>query len=188
MLPSPTDGSFKPTGFSPTMDLFAEDPEVTMSLASLESSRTLLVIGEPNSPLDTNPELSRSASSEHSLVESAMPSPAGPRFPVRPSLLSEALDLMRSLAITEVSPPNYAQPELGAESGEFCVPPTTHLVATVEDLTDMLDYASEDIDGMDDDAGDKPSQDPPFTGRWTATSTYDVYMVDTPKNDEDDGR
>ena len=45
----------------------------------------------------------------------------------------------------------------------------------------MLDYASEDIDGMDDDAGDKPSQDPPFTRRWTATSSYDVYMVDTPK-------
>jgi hypothetical protein len=34
-----------------------------------------------------------------------MPSSAGPRFPVRPSHLSEALDLMRSLAITEVSPP-----------------------------------------------------------------------------------
>ena len=41
---------------------------------------------------------------------------------------------------------------------------------------------------MDDDAEDKPGQDPPFTGRWTATSTYDVYMVDTPKKDDDDGR
>ena len=26
------------------------------------------------------------------------------------------------------------------------------LIATVEDLTEMLDYGSEDIDGMDDDA------------------------------------
>ena len=26
------------------------------------------------------------------------------------------------------------------------------------------------------------------TRRWTATSTYDVYMVDTPKKDDDDGR
>ena len=49
----------------------------------------------------------------------------------------------------------------------------------------MLDYASEDIDGMDDDADAEPSQVPPVTGRWTATSTYDVYMVDTSKNDEE---
>ena len=48
----------------------------------------------------------------------------------------------------------------------------------------MLDYASEDIDGMDDDAGAEPGQNPPITGRWTATSTYDVYMVDTPKEDD----
>ena len=71
---------------------------------------------------------------------------------------------MRSLAITEESLPNYAQPGLGAESGEFYVPPITHFIDTVEDLTDMLDYASEDIDNMDDDAGDKQGQDPPFTG------------------------
>ena len=48
----------------------------------------------------------------------------------------------------------------------------------------MLDYASEDINGMDDDAGEEQSQNPPLTGRWTATSTYDVYMVDTPKEDD----
>ena len=91
---------------------------------------------------------------------------------------------MRSLT-TEVSPPNYAQPELGAECGEFYVPPTTRFIATVEDLTDMLDYASEDIDGMDDDAG--PGKNPPITGRWTTTSTYDIYMVDTPEKKDDDG-
>ena len=51
----------------------------------------------------------------------------------------------------------------------------------------MLDYGSEDIDGMDDDADKEQGQNPPFTGRWTATSSYDVYMVDTPKriNDND---
>ena len=27
----------------------------------------------------------------------------------------------------------------------------------------------EDIDGMDDDAGEVQAQNPPFTGRWTAT-------------------
>ena len=88
---------------------------------------------------------------------------------------------MRSLVITEGQRLNYAQPGLGVESGEFYVPPTTHFIATVKDLTDMLDYGSEDIDGMDDDAGEGQAQNPPFTGRWTATSSYDVYMVDTPK-------
>ena len=48
----------------------------------------------------------------------------------------------------------------------------------------MLDFDSEDIDGMDDDAGEE--QEPPPTGRWTATSSYDIYMVDTPK--ESDGK
>ena len=43
---------------------------------------------------------------------------------------------------------NYAQPGLGAESREFYVPPTTHFIATVEDLIDMLDYDFENIDGM----------------------------------------
>ena len=37
---------------------------------------------------------------------------------------------------------------------KFKSPPTTHFVATFDDLTDMLDFDSEDIDGMDDDAGD----------------------------------
>ena len=31
---------------------------------------------------------------------------------------------------------------------------TTHIVATFDDLTDMLDFDSEDIDGKDEDAGD----------------------------------
>ena len=90
------------------------------------------------------------------------------------SPLSEALDWMRSLVITEEQRPNYAQPGLGAESGEFYVPATTHFITTVEDLTYMLDYDSKDIDGMDDDAGEEQAQNPPFTGRWTATSSYDV--------------
>ena len=52
----------------------------------------------------------------------------------------------------------------------------------------MLDFTSKDIDCMDDDAGDEQGQDPPFTGRWMTTSTYDVYMVDTPKEDGNDGK
>ena len=52
----------------------------------------------------------------------------------------------------------------------------------------MLDYGSEDIDGMDDDAGEEQAQNPPFTGRWTTTSSYDVYMVDTPKENNGDNK
>ena len=52
----------------------------------------------------------------------------------------------------------------------------------------MLDYTSEDIDDMDDDAGDQQGQNPPFTGRWTATSSYDVYMVDAPKENSGDDK
>ena len=83
--------------------------------------------------------------------------------------------------MAEDSQPNYIRLELGADDGEFYFPPTTHFIATIEDLTDELDYDSKDIDGMDDDAGEEEAQNPPFTGRWTATSSYDVYMVDAPK-------
>ena len=49
----------------------------------------------------------------------------------------------------------------------------------------MLDFDSQDFDGMDDDAGEE--QEPPPAGHWIATSSYDMYMVDTPKenNGED---
>ena len=57
----------------------------------------------------------------------------------------------------------------------------THLIDTIEDLTDMLDFGSNDIDGMDGDAREEEAQNPPFTGRWTATSSHDIYMVDAPK-------
>ena len=50
----------------------------------------------------------------------------------------------------------------------------------------MLDFDSADIDGMDNDAGGE--DEPPPTGRWTSTSSYDVYMVDTPKEDDDEER
>src|SRR3954468_4295464 len=46
----------------------------------------------------------------------------------------------------------------------------------------MLNFDSEDIDGMDDDAGD--TYEPMPIGHWTATSPHDVYMVDTPKGSD----
>ena len=50
----------------------------------------------------------------------------------------------------------------------------------------MLDFDFEDIDCMDDDAGDE--QEPLPTGHRTPTSSYDVYMVDTPKENDDEER
>lgn len=58
-------------------------------------------------------------------------------------------------------------------------------MATVDDLTDMLDFDSEDIDGMDADEGN--DEEPAPIWPWNATSSYDVYMVDAPK-DEDEER
>ena len=88
----------------------------------------------------------------------------------------------------EDSQPNYIRSELGTDGGEFCFPPATHFIAEVEDLTNTLDYDSEDIDDMDDDAEEEETQNPPFTGRWTATSSYDVYMVDAPKDNSGDDK
>ena len=89
------------------------------------------------------------------------------------------LNSLRSLSLSGGSWPNYVRPDWDADDKEIRDPPTTHLVATVDNLTDMLDFNSEDIDSMEDDAGDE--EEPLPTGHWTATSSYDIYMVDTPK-------
>src|SRR4051812_29630526 len=49
----------------------------------------------------------------------------------------------------------------------------------------MLDFGSEDFDGMDDEGGDEQELAP--VGRWTSTSSYDIYMVDAPKDADGDG-
>ena len=52
----------------------------------------------------------------------------------------------------------------------------------------MLDYGSKDIDGMADDADEEHGQNPLFTRRRMTTSPYDVYMVDTPKEPNNDDK
>ena len=79
--------------------------------------------------------------------------------------------------------PDYGQQDWDADD-KIRRPPTTHLIATVDDSTDMLDFNSVDIDGMDDDSGG--GEEPPPTRRWTSNSSYDVYMVDTPKEDDEE--
>ena len=100
------------------------------------------------------------------------------------SPFGDVLNSLKSLSLSGDPWPNYVRLEWDADDEEIRCPPTTHLVATVDDLTDMLDFGSEDIDGMDDDAGDEP--EPPPRGRWTVTSAYDIYMVDTPKEGNGD--
>ena len=100
------------------------------------------------------------------------------------SPFGDILNSLRSLSLSGGSWPNYVQQDWDANDEEIRGPPTTHLVATVDDLTDMLDFDSEDIDVMDDDVGDE--EEPLPTGHWTATSSHDVYMVDTLKEDNGD--
>ena len=80
--------------------------------------------------------------------------------------MGDVLNSLRNLSLAGDSQPNYVRFELGADDeGEFRSPPTTHFIATVEDLTGVLDYSSDDIDGIDDDADEEQGQNPPLTGR-----------------------
>ena len=40
----------------------------------------------------------------------------------------------------------------------------------------------------DDAREEEEAQNPSFTGRWTTTSSYDVYMVDAPKENSGDDK
>ena len=68
------------------------------------------------------------------------------------SPLGDMLKSLKKLSLEKDSQPNYVRFELETDDEEFRFPPATHFIATVDDLTDVLDYGSEDIDVMDDDA------------------------------------
>ena len=101
------------------------------------------------------------------------------------SPFGDILNSLRSLSLSGEPWPDYGQDGWDVDDEEIQSPPTTHFVATVNDLTDMLDFDSEVIDGMDADVGD--DQDLAPLGHWKATSSYDIYMVDTPKEGNGDG-
>ena len=71
------------------------------------------------------------------------------------SPFGDILNSLRSLSLLGEYGPNYARRDWDADDEEIHRPPTTHLIATVDDLTDMLDFDYEDIDDMDNDAGDE---------------------------------
>jgi hypothetical protein len=89
---------------------------------------------------------------------------------------SELLDQFQSLGLTDqVSRDDLDLIGYEAKLRKFCVPPTTHFVATIDDLTDTLDFDSDGIDDMDEDADDSlyttSHVAPTGTGKWAATST-----------------
>ena len=57
---------------------------------------------------------------------------------------SDIMNSLRSVSLSGGSWPNYVRLDWGADNEEIRDPPTTHLVATVDDLTDILDFDSED--------------------------------------------
>src|SRR3954469_6510519 len=101
------------------------------------------------------------------------------------SPFGDILNSLKSLSLSGEPRPSYGLRGWDSDSEEIQSPPTTHLIATVDDLTDMLDFGSEDFDGMDDEGGDEQESAP--VGRWTATSSYDIYMVDASKDGDGDG-
>ena len=100
------------------------------------------------------------------------------------SPFGDILKTLKSLSLSGEPWPDHSQQGWDTDDEEIQSPPTTHFVATVDDLTDMLDFDSEDIDGMDDDAGNE--EEPLPTGHWTPTSPHDVYMVNTPKENNNE--
>ena len=61
----------------------------------------------------------------------------------RHSPLGDVLNSLKAISLSGDSQPNYIRFGLEADDGEFCFPPTTHFIATVENLTHMLDYSYE---------------------------------------------
>ena len=68
------------------------------------------------------------------------------------SPFGDMLNSLKSLSLSGDSEPNYVRLEWEAGDEGIRCPPTTHFVAMIDDLTDVLDFDFEDIDGMDDDA------------------------------------
>ena len=71
------------------------------------------------------------------------------------SPFGDILNSLKSLSLSGEPWSDYGQQGWDSDDEEIQNPPTTHFVATVDDLTDMLDFDSKDIDGMDDNVGDE---------------------------------
>ena len=58
------------------------------------------------------------------------------------SPFDDILNSLRSLSLSGEPWPDYGQQDWDADDEEIRRPPTTHLIATVDDSTDMLDFES----------------------------------------------
>ena len=83
------------------------------------------------------------------------------------SPFGDILNSLKSLSLSGEPWPDYGQQGWDTDDEEIQSPPTTHLVATVDNLNDVLNCDSGDIDSMYDDAGD--TDEPTPIGHWTAT-------------------
>ena len=133
---------------------------------------------EPDSSPDSEPSAPLSIESDWALI---MEFTAADIFQHSP--FGDILKTLKSLSLSGEPWPDYGQQGWDTDD-KIQSPPTTHFVATVDDLTNMLDFDSEDIDDMGDDVGDE--HEPTPIRHWTATSSHDVYMVDTPKGSDDE--
>ena len=70
------------------------------------------------------------------------------------SPFGDMLNSLKSLSLSGGSWPNYVRLEWEAGDEGIRCPPTTHFIATIDDLTDVLDFESEDTNDMDDDVGE----------------------------------
>ena len=131
---------------------------------------------EPNSSPDTEPSTPLPSESDWAPI---MEFTAADVFQHSP--FGDILKSLKSLSLLGEPWPDYGQRGWGTDDEEIQNPPTTHFVAIVDNLTDMLNFDSKDIDGMDADEGD--DEEPAPTRPWKATSSYDIYMVDTQKRE-----
>src|SRR3954464_15841853 len=76
------------------------------------------------------------------------------------SPFGDILNSLKSLSLSGEHMPNYGLRGWDSDDEEIQSPPTAHLIATVDDISDMLDFGSEDFDGMDDEGGDEPEPVP----------------------------
>src|SRR3954462_3508495 len=173
----------EPAAFVEEVRLDVTSGAATLKAIEPNTSPTLCIAHdskEPDSSPDSGPFMPPSIESDWAPV---MESTAADIFQCSP--FGDILNSLKSLSLSGGPRPNYGLRGWDSDDEEIQSPPTTHLIATVDDLTDMLDFGSEDFNGMDDEGGDEQESAP--VGRWTATSSYDIYMVDAPKDGDGDG-
>ena len=122
---------------------------------------------EPNTGLTSKEACDSGPPDSYPVVGSSprAPEPAEPRWaPVmeftatdifQHSPFGDMLNSLKSLSLSGGSWPNYVRPEWEAGDEEIRCPPTAHFIATIDDFTYVLDFDSEDIDGVDDDVGEE---------------------------------